>query len=52
VDRRQFKAPDLAQIGVRQMKGTGRVKLVEYNNGHWGFYVDNKPYWVKGLPGA
>jgi beta-glucuronidase len=49
VDRRQFKAPDLAQIGVRQMKGTGRVKLVEYNNGHWGFYVDNKPYWVKGL---
>ena len=49
VDRRQFKAPDMAKIGIRRVKGSGRVKLVEYNNGHWGFFVDNKPYWVKGL---
>jgi len=49
VDRRQFKAPVLAQEGIRRVKGSGRVKLVEYNNGHWGLYVDNKPYWVKGM---
>lgn len=49
VDRRQFTAPDLAKIGIKRVKGKGQVKLVEYNNGHWGLYVDNKPYWVKGM---
>lgn len=49
VDRRLLKAPDLAKIGIRQVKGAGKVKLVEYNNGHWAFFVDNKPYWVKGM---
>lgn len=48
--QRSSKAPvDLAKAGIRKVKGNGRVKLVEYNNGHWSLFVDNKPYFVKGL---
>jgi beta-glucuronidase len=49
VERRNIQAPDLRQVGIRRVKGGGRVKLVEYNNGHWALFVDNKPYWIKGL---
>jgi hypothetical protein len=46
---RKTTPPDLGAIGIKQIRGKGKVQLVQYNNGHWSLFVDRKPYFVKGL---
>jgi len=41
--------PDLAFLPVVQKRGEGKVKIVEYANRHWQMFVDDKPYYVKGI---
>ncbi|MDR1195837.1 MAG: hypothetical protein LBL00_05100 [Endomicrobium sp.] len=40
---------DLKKVGVKKVTGTGKVKLVQYNNNHFQLTVDDKPYLVKAI---
>ena len=40
---------DLSQMSVAQTRGTGKVQLVKYSNGHWQMKVDGKPFTIKGV---
>jgi len=34
---------------IKKTIGEGRIKLVQYTNGHWQMLVDNKPFMVKAI---
>lgn len=34
---------------IIQRKGVGKVRLVQYRNGHWQMLVEEKPYFIKGV---
>lgn len=40
---------DLENIGIKEIAGAGKVKLVQYNNGHFRLMLDDKPYVVRGM---
>jgi hypothetical protein len=42
-------AQTASNLKIVSTLGTGKVKLVQYNNGQWQMLVDNKPYFVKGI---
>lgn len=45
--KRQYM--NLKDEGVRKVTGTGKVKLVQYNNNHFQLTVDDKPYVIRGI---
>ncbi len=40
---------DLNKVGVKKVTGTGKVKLIQYNNNHFQLTVDDKPYVVRAI---
>lgn len=34
---------------IKQSRGAGKVRVVQYDNGHWEILVDNKPYTIRGI---
>ncbi len=40
---------DVATLAKRREVGKGRVRVVQYENGHWRLLVDGKPWTVRGL---
>lgn len=42
-------AVPLESLSVKQQRGYGKVRLVQYENGHWQMLVDDKPFVVKGV---
>jgi beta-glucuronidase len=44
-----LKKADLDAIGIKKVTGKGKVKLIEYNNKHYQLFVDDKPYFVRGI---
>ncbi|MFN0118012.1 MAG: glycoside hydrolase family 2 TIM barrel-domain containing protein [Elusimicrobiota bacterium] len=43
------KALNLAKLKIIKTIGTGKSKLVQYENRQWQFLVDNKPFLIKAL---
>ena len=43
------KTISLDKIGVKEVKGTGKVKLIRYDNGHFQLTVDDMPYVVRAI---
>jgi beta-glucuronidase len=43
------KTEDMSKAAVKKTAGIGKVKLLQYKNGHFGLTVDDKPYIVKGV---
>jgi beta-glucuronidase len=43
------KTLDLEKSGVKKVTGTGKVKLVQYNNGHFQLTVNDKPYLIRAI---
>ncbi|MDR0677026.1 MAG: hypothetical protein LBF97_08345 [Elusimicrobiota bacterium] len=43
------KTTNLRELEILKIKGTDKVKLVQYSNKHWQMLVDNKPFTVKGI---
>lgn len=41
--------PDLKTLAVAERRGTGKVQLVKYANGHWQMLVDGSPFVVRGV---
>ncbi len=41
--------PDLRSLPVAATRGSGKVKLVKYANGHWQMLVDGRPFYIKGI---
>ena len=40
---------NLEEIGIRRTVGTGRVQLVEFNNGHFQLQVDGREFIIRGM---
>ncbi|MFH1380431.1 MAG: glycoside hydrolase family 2 TIM barrel-domain containing protein [bacterium] len=40
---------NLSKLKRKQVKGKGKVRLVQYENSHWQLLVDNKPFMVKAV---
>jgi len=40
---------DVASLAVKREVGKGRVRLVQYANGHWRILVDGKPWTIHGI---
>jgi beta-glucuronidase len=40
---------DLSKVGVKKVTGTGKVKLIQYNNNNFQLIVDDKPYVVRAI---
>lgn len=38
-----------ASLEIKQKRGSGKVHLVQYTNGHWQLIVDNQPFVIKGI---
>ena len=36
-------------VGIKKRVGSGKVRLVQYNNDDWQLLVENKPYIIKGI---
>ena len=43
------KIIDLSKVGIKKTIGSGRVKIVQYNNNNFQLTVDGKPFVVKGI---
>ncbi|MDR2191534.1 MAG: hypothetical protein LBO62_01445 [Endomicrobium sp.] len=43
------KYADLKKENIKKVFGTGKVKIILYNNGHFALTVDEKPYIVKAV---
>lgn len=43
------KRIDVAKLKIKKKVGKGKVRLVQYENGHWRLFVDNKPFMVKAV---
>ena len=41
--------PDLRNLPVAEHRGTGKVQVVKYANGHWQLLVDGRPFVVRGV---
>ena len=41
--------PDLRTLPVAERRGTGKVQVVKYANGHWQLLVDRRPFVVRGV---
>ncbi len=41
--------PDLSHLKVVERRGTGKVQLIRYENGHWQMRVDDQPFIVRGV---
>ncbi len=48
-DEKLNDLPQLDSQKVVDRRGTGRVQLIKYANGHWQMRVDDKPFIVKGM---
>lgn len=48
-EERKLRKYDLSQAKVIQRRGSGKVQVVQYDNGHWQLLVNGKPFFVKGL---
>ena len=40
---------DLSQLSIAQTRGTGKVQLIKYSNGHWQLKVDSRPFIIRGI---
>lgn len=46
----RFKSlPNLDTMPAAERRGSGRVQVVKYTNGHWRLLVDGKPFVVRGV---
>lgn len=45
----KIKKTDLSKLKVLKTVGTGRAKLVQYENRHWQLFVDGKPFMMKAI---
>jgi len=43
------KTVDLAELKIIKRRGKGKVRLVQYENGHWQLLKNGKPFIVRGL---
>jgi len=41
--------PSAGSVGIKRKVGSGKVYLVQYNNGDWQLMVEDKPYIIKGI---
>lgn len=41
--------PSHEASGIKAKRGKGKVRLVQYENGHWQLMVNDKPYVIKGI---
>ena len=41
--------PSAESAGIKKKVGSGKVRLVQYNNGDWQLLVENQPYTIKGI---
>ncbi|MDR1695644.1 MAG: hypothetical protein LBR69_03310 [Endomicrobium sp.] len=50
-DKKDFerKPLDLTRLGVKKIVGTGKVKLLQYENNHFQLTVDDEPYVVRAI---
>lgn len=39
----------LKDLKIKRRVTTGRIELLQYDNGHWQLFVDNKPYPIKAV---
>lgn len=44
---RKYAGPE--KTGIKKVTGTGRVKLIQYNNNHYRLTLDDKPHVVRGI---
>lgn len=45
----QDSMPDLNKLKITAQRGTGKVKLSKYENGHWLLTVNNNPFYIQGI---
>lgn len=43
------KRVDVSKLAVKKTVGSKSIQLVQYENGHWQFLVDGKPYLIKAV---
>lgn len=41
--------PTAESVGIKRKVGSGKVRLVQYNNDDWQLLVEDKPYIIKGI---
>ncbi|MGE5280294.1 MAG: glycoside hydrolase family 2 TIM barrel-domain containing protein [Deltaproteobacteria bacterium] len=46
---RKFIDEKIMRSKIKRRLGSGKVRLVQYENGGWQLLVDNKPYTIKGI---
>lgn len=49
VKRQEVESFSLKSIPIIQKRGSGKVRLIQYENKHWQLIVDNEPMMVRGI---
>ena len=49
LEEKMKEMPDLETLKIKTERGQGKVRLVQFENGHWQLRVEGKPFWVQGL---